>query len=256
MSLALYVFVAPILLGATLALFFFVTTRGSLLAMNWSNTKNDHIYWLYKNPILVWLTDWQLLVSMVLLFHYDTLSNAVRSHIATASFKNKHIVQIGAVSGNITERLGVMLPTRVRLSILDREIAGIRNTMQKLIRKRLFSTSYCLCDAENMPIASGASDCSLSFFLFHELPYSMKQKVFEESLRIVRPGGKFVYAEFHRPETALLRLLQTVIFGLFEPHAKAMWYWDPLASIDDKKYSFERALHFYGYFQVVSIKKL
>lgn len=242
---------------SSLILFFFVTTRGSLIIWNlFSRTdRKEHIYWLYRNPLLVWLTDRECIVSAVLLFHYHHLVRVLLSHLTQMQYKSQQVVQIAAVSGNLTEKLRCTLPQSVTLSVIDRETSGLQNTRRKLSVAQRYDVSYTIGEATQLPIESETCDCALSFFLFHELPHDMKWSVFEESLRILRPGGTFLYAEFHRPHLFVLRLLGSIVFGLFEPHAKEMWSWDPLETLNKRKFTVSKTEFFHGYFQVVSIQK-
>ncbi len=256
----LYIFLGSIVVfGVLIVSFFFITTYGSLLFFSFFpatvSPASQHVYWIYRNDFLVWLTDRKPIVSAVLLFQYDRLVDALLQHFDEFTFREGEIVQLGAVSGDITKRLLQRNRHRARVSVLEITCTGVRHLMEKLDRERIYRTQFIRGDARTIPMRNDAVDSTLSFFLFHELPASHKREVLAESLRIVRPGGMFLFAEFHRPDSLLLRILGSSIFGLFEPHAKEMWRWDPLKELDQEAFSATRSLHFGGYFQVVCIKK-
>ena len=62
------------------------------------------------------------------------------------------------------------------------------------------------------------------FFLPHELPEDRRRMAMSEALRVVKPGGKVIFVEFHKPTWwHPLRLWQRLVFLLFEPFATDMW---------------------------------
>ena len=97
------------------------------------------------------------------------------------------------------------------------------------------------------------------FFLLHELPFEDKQKALREAMRVVRPGGKVILAEFHKPTSLIMRLFGRAYFSFFEPFALDMWgRFNPSALIkSDKKNSWtiEQQTFFYDNFQVISATK-
>lgn len=194
-------------------------------------------------------------MSAVLLFQYDRLVTALVTQLDSLQFQKGELIQLGAVSGDLSERVAKRCCYKTQLSILELTCTGIRHTMKKLDRARIHKVQFIRANANAVPLRDGSVDGVFSFFLFHELPTKQKRNVFFESLRVVRHGGQFVFVEFHRPRSFLLRLLGTTIFGLFEPHAKEMWHWDPLQELDGQSFSMTRTLHFGGYFQVVRIDK-
>lgn len=259
MSTIQILFGAILVSGFLLISFFFVTTHGSLIFFRVFPSRvpsgSRHVYWIYRNRFLVWLTDRKFIVSAVLLFQYDRLVTALLHHFDRFTFRNGEIVQLGAVSGDLSQRLAVRCRHSARLSILEMTCTGIRHTMGKLDRVRIYQAQFIRGDARSIPMKDEAVDCTVSFFLFHELPTQYKREVLLESLRVVRPGGRSLFVEFHKPDSLLLRLLGNTIFGLFEPYAKEMWYWDPLDELDQQHVTTTRTLHFGGYFQVVCIEK-
>lgn len=259
MSILFFVLGGMIMVGGLLVAFFFITTHGSLLFLNLFPSavlaSSRHVYWIYRSSFLVWLTDRKQIVSAVLLFQYDTLVRALLNQLEGFRFKQGEILQIGCVSGDLTEKLA-RRHQHHHITILDITCAGIQHTLKKLDRAHIYTPRFLLGDAGCLPFKNESVDSALSFFLFHELPTRKKQFALQESLRVIRSGGIFLFAEFHRPNTLLLRMLGHVIFGLFEPYAKEMWAWNPTYALDPTKFVVERMLYAHGYFQVVCIKKL
>ncbi|MEE8575326.1 MAG: hypothetical protein V3T30_07930, partial [Thermodesulfobacteriota bacterium] len=62
-------------LGFLFVGYFFIVTRISLIvqAITGKEDSSSHVYWIYRNRFLIWLTDRQLLISAILLFNYNKL---------------------------------------------------------------------------------------------------------------------------------------------------------------------------------------
>jgi ubiquinone/menaquinone biosynthesis C-methylase UbiE len=98
------------------------------------------------------------------------------------------------------------------------------------------------------------------FFLPHELPLDKKYKLIEESNRVVKPGGKVVFGEFHKPRSKILEMLGRVYFYIFEPYATEMWDDFDLADAFEEKtgnaYSFKKDTFLFDNFQILTAKRL
>ena len=238
--------------------FFLVTTRGYVWASNWfaiGSASTRHVYWLYRHPVLVWLTDRQFVVSAVLLFQYQKLATMALG-LAPKMCRGKTALQVACVSGDLTERLATQF-REGRVLVFDLVQAGVHNSREKLARAgKTYHTRFFQGDATKMPVLSESVDYVLAFFLFHELPSIKKIEVFRECLRVLAPQGRFMYVEFNRPESFLLRAFARTIFGLFEPYALEMWDWRPTVLLNRKEYLVERETVFGKYFQVVTVTKL
>jgi len=237
--------------------FFFITTRASLILFESRKPRPDnHVYWIYRSPWLIWLIDRQFISSVILLFQYSRLVKQVLDQVGT-SCRGKRILQVSCVFGNFSQRLVDWCYGFGELFILDIMHSEVRHARSKLSAERRQAGSHFLqADAGAMPFQNGDFDHVISFFLFHELPPVMRQKVFDESLRVLKPGGTFVYGEFHKPDSLLVRGLSEIYFWIFEPYARSMRQWNPAAKLDAKAWRINRATVMGGYFQVVSLERL
>jgi ubiquinone/menaquinone biosynthesis C-methylase UbiE len=67
-------------------------------------------------------------------------------------------------------------------------------------------------------------DSVICYFLLHEIPDDHKRKATNVLLSKVRPGGKFVCIEYHKPHWAHpLKPITSFVFDTLEPFAKGMW---------------------------------
>ena len=78
-------------------------------------------------------------------------------------------------------------------------------------------------DATNLEFEDQSFDYVVVFFLPHELPSDKKDKLIEEANRVLKPGGKVVFGEFHKPRLKILEILGRIYFYIFEPYATEMW---------------------------------
>ena len=103
--------IAPITIDivvlASIALFFLILTRLSLVFQaNSSRSDPDtaHIYWIYKSPFFIRLTDRMFVVSSILLFQYSKLVRCVVQRL-TPSLEGKRVLQVSCAFGNVSERI-------------------------------------------------------------------------------------------------------------------------------------------------------
>jgi ubiquinone/menaquinone biosynthesis C-methylase UbiE len=244
-------------IGLGIGGFFFITTRASLMVFEHRKQgRNGHVYWIYRSPLLIWLLDRQFISSVILLFQYHRLVKRVLAP-ACAKREGKRILQVSCVFGNFTQKLAACYHKLGEVFIFDIMHSEVRHANHKLTaNKQHDGCCFFQGDAADMPFQQGVFDYVVSFFLFHELPPVMKQRVFAECLRVLKPGGIFVYGEFHRPDHPLVGFLSGLYFWIFEPYAREMWSWNPSAELDSREWRVKREKVMGGYFQVVSLERL
>lgn len=85
-----------------------------------------------------------------------------------------------------------------RLDVIDVLNVQLENVRKKLKqpdgRVRLIQ-----CDATRLDCPDAAYDQALMFFLPHELPEDKRRQALSEAVRVVKPGGKIILVEFHKP---------------------------------------------------------
>ena len=70
----------------------------------------------------------------------------------------------------------------------------------------------------------GDYDTVCCYFLIHELPDAEKRAVANALLDSVRPGGKAVFVDYHKPHWAHpLKGLMALVFAKLEPFASSLW---------------------------------
>ncbi|OGD24354.1 hypothetical protein A2Z10_01785 [Candidatus Azambacteria bacterium RBG_16_47_10] len=227
MSIVLTVGVIGAFCIVAAAAYFFTVTRLSLVIQEALHKQDpsNHIYWIYKNKFLIWITDRQPILSALLLWNYHRLVNDVVNRLILIG-EEKNVLQLSCAFGNISEKLAEKCVEHdaqfVVADIIPNELS---HTQKKLTDRGLMkNTSFMLCDATSLPYPDESFDRVVSFFLFHELPLEKKREALKESMRVVKPGGKIIGAEFHRPDSWLLRVSGILFFAVFERYAREMWH--------------------------------
>jgi len=110
-------------------------------------------------------------------------------------------------------------------------------------------------DSSALDIPSATYDQVLLFFLLHEQPEDVRRRTLSEVFRVVKPGGKVVIVDYHRPKkTNPLYLPMVAILKTLEPFALDLWRheikdWLPQEAVVEKSTSFG------GLYQLLTVKK-
>ena len=92
------------------------------------------------------------------------------------------------------------------------------------------------------------------FFLLHELPSDVRAKTMREVLRVVKPGGKIVFVDYHRPVWMHPhRYLMRPVLKTLEPFAMDLWEREITDWVPDEQRPSEvrKATYFGGLYQKV-----
>jgi ubiquinone/menaquinone biosynthesis C-methylase UbiE len=100
-----------------------------------------------------------------------------------------NLVDIGCGTGRFIDFLKQTWP-RLRTVGLDLSEAYLREAKRRL--RRYSRVSCVVGNAEAIPVPSESQDAVTSIFMFHELPPEVRRTVFQESARVLKPGGRLV----------------------------------------------------------------
>jgi ubiquinone/menaquinone biosynthesis C-methylase UbiE len=98
--------------------------------------------------------------------------------------------------------------------------------LQNLRRKLTAAAPVTLYqrDATTLGFADASYDQAVIFFLLHEQPPLVRRQTIAEALRVVKPGGKLVIVDYHRPaHFHPLRYLLRPLLRMLEPYALDLW---------------------------------
>ncbi len=242
------------------ALFFFILTRGTLIARNIFGTSHDtsHVYPIYSNIRLIRLVDFQPIISAILLFQYDRLVSFIVRGLQHTDLQGKTLLVTSCAFGNVLPRVVTAAVEAGVKRILIADI--IKNELLHAKQKLLANVDKIEFIEENA-VAMKQPDNSVAvnviFFLLHELPHHLKAKALQEAGRVLVPGGKLYLAEFHRPNILILRMFSWTYFKVFEPLGLALWNThDPVDMLERLgNFTCERHTIFFSNFQIVIATK-
>lgn len=245
------------------ALFFFTVTRGALIARGLGfgeRGASEHVYPIYSDMRLIKMVDFQPIISAILLFQYDRLVSKIVSELQGLNLRDRDVLITSCAFGNVIPRVvGAAVANGARrvhlIDLIKNELVHARAKLGDLARKVEFNEANATAMQH---AADGSVAANIMFFLLHELPHDLKGEALKEAARTVAPGGKLLLAEFHRPDSWVLRLLSWTYFKVFEPLGLALWdSHDPLKYIESLGgFSCTRTTCFFGNFQVIVATRL
>jgi ubiquinone/menaquinone biosynthesis C-methylase UbiE len=111
-------------------------------------------------------------------------------------------------------------------------------------------------DSAALDLPPASCDRALLFFLLHEQPEHVRRATLAEALRVVKPGGRIVIVDYHRPR-ALNPLFwpMVAILRTLEPFALDLWQHeiDEWLSPRSGYTAVDRVTSFGGLYQLVTI---
>ncbi len=207
-------------------------------------------YWAYLNPRNVKLLDREWVVRTILWQQHHRLARAATAEIEPG----QHVLQTACVYGNFSSTLAAHIGPEGRLEILDVAEVQVRNCRRKLEGFKHATVRH----QDVLFIRNETFDVVCCYFLMHELPDDYKRGVAAALLDSVRPGGKLVFVDYHKPHWAHpLKPITRFVFDTLEPYAKGLWR-EEIAGIasNDERFDWRKETYFGGLFQkVVATRK-
>jgi ubiquinone/menaquinone biosynthesis C-methylase UbiE len=179
-------------------------------------------WWAYVRPQAIAFFDHEWIVNLILLGNMAKLRDHAL-HALGSSIQGRTL-QIACVYGNFSVRLTERLAADSSLDIVDVVPAQLENARRKLSPSA--PVQLVQRDAVSLFKFDDATyDQVIIFFLLHEMPAEVREKTLSEALRVLKPGGKLVIMDFHKPSTwNPFRYLYPPMFRLLEPFALDIWH--------------------------------
>ena len=208
-------------------------------------------WWAYVRPGAVRLFERQWLVNLILWGNFGRLRDAALD--ALGARLDGRTLQIACVYGDLTERLRRRLTPGGALDVVDVLQVQLDNLGRKLPGDP--RVGLMQGDSSALDIASGTYDRALLFFLLHEQPEDVRRRTLAEALRILKPGGRLVIVDYHRPRRVHpLYLPMVAILNTLEPFAMDLWRHD-IAAWLPAGIALEKATSFGGLYQRLTLRK-
>ncbi|MGQ0587356.1 MAG: rhodoquinone biosynthesis methyltransferase RquA [Gammaproteobacteria bacterium] len=149
-----------------------------------------HYAWAYLWPAAVWFFDHQPIIDAILFGNYRRIMDATLCLMRPA--EAGRTLQITGVYGELT-------PTLAR-HIADLHVIDVAPVQLEAAQRKLAavgrSAHLARMDAESLRYADASFDTALMFLLLHELPPEARRRSLAEAVRVLRPGGHLVIAEY------------------------------------------------------------
>ncbi len=173
---------------------------------------NDTYRWAYLRPASIRWFDNSVAVAAILWGNYWRLSRAAVNEFSAG----EHVLQAACAYGRLSPDLARRIGASGRLEVVDIVPIQVENCRRKLAGQS--QAQVRLADA-SAP-GGGPYDGVCCYFLLHELPDAYKRKVVAGLLDVIRPGGRVVFVDYHRPSARHpLRGVMNLIFRWLEPFA-------------------------------------
>jgi len=177
-------------------------------------------WWAYVHPNAVRLFEREWLVSTILFGNYARLRDAALDELGQTV--HGKTLQVACVYGNLTPRLVQRLAPDAQLDVVDILPIQLSNLREKLCGHARVGLLHG--DSSSLACPDAIYDQVLLFFLLHEQPDAVRRATLAEAMRVVKPGGRIVIVDYHRP-VALhpMRPLMRLVFRKLEPYAMDLW---------------------------------
>jgi ubiquinone/menaquinone biosynthesis C-methylase UbiE len=173
-------------------------------------------WWAYVHPNAVNLFEREWLVNAILFGNYGRLRDAALAELGETI--HGKTLQIACVYGNLTPRLQRAHGRRCEPRRGRHPAVQLDNLAKKLPADKRIALKQS--DASSLPSADAHYDQVLLFFLLHEMPENVRRATLSEAMRVLKPGGKLVIVDYHRPARFHpLRPLMHQVFKHLEPYA-------------------------------------
>lgn len=181
---------------------------------------SETYWWAYIHPRAVRFFDRMLAVNFILFGNYRRLRNAaLRALPLKLTGKT---LQVACVYGDFTPELVSRLAPDASLDVVDVVPIQLENLHRKLPAEA--PVKLYLRDSTALKFETAAYDQVIVFFLLHEQPDDVRRQTLAEAARVVKPGGRMVVVDYHRPHGLNpMRLLMKPLLSRLEPFALDLW---------------------------------
>ena len=177
-------------------------------------------WWAYVHPRAVRVFERQWLVNLILWGNFARLRDAALDALGTRL--EGRTLQVACVYGDLTPRLAARVAPGGALDVLDVLPVQLDNLARKLPAGAPVKLLHG--DATAIPAPDASYERVLVFFLLHEQPAAVREATLAEALRVLKPGGKLVIVDYHRPRALHpLRGFMRALLARLEPYALDLW---------------------------------
>jgi ubiquinone/menaquinone biosynthesis C-methylase UbiE len=149
-----------------------------------------HYAWAYVWPPAVWFFDHQPIINAILFGQYRRIMDETMRLMEPE--RAGRTLQIAAVYGELTPKLAQNIEDLHLIDVVPDQLRAAQRKLAAIGRKAHLARMNC----ESLTHGDASFDTALMFLLLHELPVEARRRTLREALRVVRPGGHLVIAEY------------------------------------------------------------
>jgi ubiquinone/menaquinone biosynthesis C-methylase UbiE len=208
-------------------------------------------WWAYVHPGAVRIFERQWLVNAILWGNFGRLRDAALEGLGPEL--RGRTLQVACVYGDLTERLSSRIPAGGELDVVDVLPVQVNNLKRKLPADT--AVRIGLGNSSSLDAGSATYDRALLFFLLHEQPEAVRRETLAEAVRVVKPGGRIVILDYHRPALLNpLRWLMVPLLARLEPYALDLWRHELNEWLPSRACSISKTTYFGGLYQRMVIQ--
>jgi len=147
-------------------------------------------WWAYLSPAGVWFFSLHTIIHLILFGQYRTILSALTARLERAP--SRRMLQLTCAYGELTPALSAFTE---ELHLNDVATIQLR-LARSALSQRGRTAQMARMNAEYMAYATDSFDTLIIFFLLHELPAAARQRALEEALRVLKPDGRLLLAEY------------------------------------------------------------
>ncbi len=187
-----------------------------------------HYWWAYLAPFGVWFFSHHIIINLILLGQYRRILDALTARLNAAPCAR--MLQLTCAYGELTPTLARLTD---ELHINDAALIQLRLAQKSLARYHR-TALLARMNAESLCYATDSFDTVVIFFLLHELPAAARQRALSASMRVLKPGGQLLIAEYamNRGRHLLHWAPWRWILEYLEPFLHDFWHSDLTAQLD------------------------
>jgi ubiquinone/menaquinone biosynthesis C-methylase UbiE len=211
-------------------------------------------WWAYLHPRAVKFFERQWIVNLILWGNFVRLRDAALDEMG--KLISGRTLQVACVYGDFTASLMKRMGLGARLDVVDVAPIQLEN-----LRRKIGDPRNVVSDCQNsaaLSFADATFDQTVVFFLLHEQPSEVRMATVREAMRVVKPGGKVVIVDYHRPVWQHPhRYIMAPILKTLEPFALDLWRTEIAAFLPEEfaPASIEKTTFFGGLYQKVVITR-
>lgn len=149
-----------------------------------------HYGWAYLWPASVWFFDHQPIINAILFGQYRRIMDVTLRLLDPP--RAGRTLQIAGVYGELTPKLTRHIADLHLIDVAPIQLAAARRKLAAIGK----TASLLRMRAEALRYPDASFDTTLMFLLLHEMPAIARRRSLREALRVTRPGGTFVIAEY------------------------------------------------------------